>query len=66
MHYTSADVMELARLLAAPGLDDLTAVRLARNDVSNGLVETAVLRLKAEADKIRPICRPLYNIITNW
>jgi hypothetical protein len=66
MDYTSADVTEFRIMLANPGLDDLTAVRLARNDVSTGLVETAVLRLKSDADKIRPICRPLYNMITNW
>ncbi|WP_167359010.1 hypothetical protein [Duganella phyllosphaerae] len=51
MDYTSVDVIELASLLAAPGLDDLTTVRLARNDVSTGLIETAVLR---------------FNIIMNW
>lgn len=64
MDFTSADITELASLLALPDLDNLTAVRMARNDVNAGHIETAILRLMTDADKIRSISRPLYNIIT--
>lgn len=66
MDYTSSDVAELTALVADKELDGLIVIRMARNDLASGLVETAITRLLSDADKIRPLNRTLYNVITNW
>lgn len=48
------------------GDDDLsifTAVRLARDDIARGDIETAFSRLRIDADKIRTLSPRLYELI---
>lgn len=47
-----------------PDLDILTAVVMARRDLENGLVNSAVARLKVDLDKIRMHSTELYMYIT--
>ncbi|PEH40455.1 hypothetical protein CRM94_17220 [Burkholderia gladioli] len=57
---------ELRALSNELGDDDLsifTAVRLARDDVSQGDIETALSRLRIDADKIRTLSPRLYELI---
>lgn len=53
----------LGELVRIPALQDLTVCRMAQRDLDKGDVEAALARLRTDADKIRPTCRELYDII---
>lgn len=53
----------LNRLVRLPDLQDLTVCHIAQRDLDKGDIDSALARLRVDADKIRPTCRELYDII---
>ncbi|MDN7465756.1 hypothetical protein [Burkholderia gladioli] len=49
--------------LSGDDLSILTVVRVARDDLTRGELETAILRLRIDADKIRALSPALYEMI---
>ena len=44
-------------------LKELTVVRMARKDLENGNIKSAIFRLAVDLDKIRDICPELYRYV---
>lgn len=62
-HITSGVKEKLQRLLEDPTIQDLTVVQMAKRDLERNDVQSAMARLRVDADKIRPTCRELYELL---
>lgn len=54
----------LKQLVALPELQILTVCKMAQRDLAQGKIEDAIARLRVDGDKIRPMCRELYDLIS--
>lgn len=59
------DMNELIEKLSTPMMQQLTVCRMAITDLKNGNLESAVARLRVDADKIRTDDMELYEWILN-
>jgi hypothetical protein len=66
MHVSPSLHQLLREELAAPSLDNLTAVVLARQDLARNYPLGAVSRLAPELDKLFIAAPLLYKVVTNW
>tara|TARA_B100001105_G_scaffold248049_1_gene233378 strand:+ start:749 stop:934 length:186 start_codon:yes stop_codon:yes gene_type:complete len=57
------DVALLKMLLSSTELDIYSAVVMARQDLETGRLDSAVARLRVDADKIRTVDKRLYDLI---
>lgn len=60
------DVGRIAELIRLPELQDLTVCQMAQKDFEKHEAASAIARLLVDADKIRPSCPELYDLIRGF